>query len=468
MNINSQKALKSGGWYTASNFLLGSLTFITTPIFARLMAKSDFGAFQNYLSWLHIFEIVATFNLNTSLVSGKYDYGKTFDRFIFSILALGTLSICLWLFIVLIRVDNVEQWLGFGSKYLCWMFGYILFSFVIKTYQTREQLLYRYKTSVAMSLGVAISTVILSLTLLFLFSDKVLARIVGQALPVMIFGLALFVLLGCRGKRIDCSCWRYALPISLPYIPHLMSMTMLNSMDKVMISNICGAEYTALYALAYTCGRAGGVFLTSLNSAFSPWLADQIMEGNYSAIRRLSYRYVAVFVVLIFGGMLLGPEVLLILGGLSYMEAIYALLPVMLGCLFQFLYTMYVNIEQIKKQTKGMAIASVSAALLNYVLNWLCIPQFGYFAAAYTTLVGYLWLLLVHMYLVKRMGYGEVYDYKFIAMVIGGMMLLAIGVSFLYQVPLLRWGVIIVYGSFVIYGIWKIRRIIKIQSSDEL
>ena len=37
---NNKKALKSGVWYTASNFLDKSIGFITTPIFTRLLTKS--------------------------------------------------------------------------------------------------------------------------------------------------------------------------------------------------------------------------------------------------------------------------------------------------------------------------------------------------------------------------------------------------------------------------------------------
>lgn len=455
------KAIKSGGWYTASNFLLGALGFLTTPIFTRLMTKAEFGAFQNYLSWLYILEVVVTFNVNASLISGRFDYSKTFDRFIFSILTLGSFSCILWGLLLLIGADWIEPWLGFGREFLCWMFGYILFSTVISIYQTKERYVYQYKASVAVSLGIAVLTMLLSLVFLYTMEDKVLARVVGHALPTIAIGLALYVLLGRRDRNIDYSCWRYAISICLPYIPHLLSMTMLNSMDKIMIANICGAEFAALYALAYTCGRMGVVFLNSMNTAFGPWLADHLMAEDYSAIRHFSYRYISVFVALIFGVMLLGPEVLLILGGRPYMEAVHVLLPVMAGCLFQFLYTMFVNVEQITKQTKGMAIASVSAAVLNYILNWLCIPRFGYLAAAYTTLAGYLWLLLVHMFMVKRMGFSAVYDYRFIAGIVGGMMLIVSGVDFLYQMFSIRWCVILVYGCIMAYYLNKVWKALK-------
>ena len=79
--------------------------------------------------------------------------------------------------------------------------------------------------------------------------------------------------------------------------------------------------------------------------------------------------------------------------------------PVAMGCVCQFMYTLYVNIEQYKKKTVGMAIASVTAALINYALNALFIPKYGYIAAAYTTLFGYLVLFIIHMLIVKSLGF---------------------------------------------------------------
>ena len=84
--------------------------------------------------------------------------------------------------------------------------------------------------------------------------------------------------------------------------------------------------------------------------------------------------------------------------------------PVAAGCLLQFVYTIYVNVEQYEKKTIGMAMASAIAALVNYILNYVFIPIYGYIAAAYTTYVGYLILLIIHMGYVKKIGKWNVYN----------------------------------------------------------
>ena len=63
MNLTNGRVLKSGVWYTASNFLVKGIVFITTPIFTRLLTKTDFGLYNNYVSWLAIITIIVTTNI---------------------------------------------------------------------------------------------------------------------------------------------------------------------------------------------------------------------------------------------------------------------------------------------------------------------------------------------------------------------------------------------------------------------
>lgn len=133
------------------------------------------------------------------------------------------------------------------------------------------------------------------------------------------------------------------------------------------------------------------------------------------------------------------------MGGNQYLEAKYVMTPVAMGCVCQFLYTMYVNIEQYEKKTVGMAFASAGAALLNLALNAIFIPLFGYVAAAYTTLAGFLFLLIVHMLLVKKLGYSEVYDTKLVILTVLTMMLFTVGINFLYMNNVIRYAVILIY-----------------------
>lgn len=436
---NNSRALKSGIWYTASNFLVKSIGFITTPIFTRMLSKQEFGLYNNYISWLAIFTIIISLNIDSTLISAKYDYEDKFDEYILSSLSLSTLSVLVWLIIFGFFSDAFVEWLNMELKYIFAMLLYLLFLPSIHFFQSRERFNFEYKKSVAASIILSLGTASLSVILVKNLDNRLDGRILGAVLPTVLLGFGFYVFFIIKGKRIKISCWKYALPICIPYIPHLLSLSLLNSMDRVMITRWCGAEETAIYSLAYTCGSLVTLLMTSMNSAFAPWLGEKLAENRNDEISRFSKVYIGAFFVLAVGIMAVAPEVLLILGGQSYSEAKYVMTPIAMGCICQFLYTLFVNVEQFRKKTIGMAIASVIAASINYGLNVLLIPRVGYLAAAYTTLVGYLCLLLIHMFLVFRMGCKSVYDYKliFFTVVVGiGIM---IGMNFLYEINVVRY-----------------------------
>ena len=106
----------------------------------------------------------------------------------------------------------------------------------------------------------------------------------------------------------------------------------------------------------------------------------------------------------------------------EYWVAKWVIPPVALGTLAQYFYTNYVNVELFYKKTPIIAMSSILAAFVNYVLNLLMIPLFGYIAAAYTTLASYLALMLFHYFAVNRVLKEKVYSnmFMFAAMVICG------------------------------------------------
>ena len=447
---NNIKALKSGVWYTIASFATKSIGFITTPIFTRILTHEEFGLYNNYTSWLSILTIFVTLNLESTFISARYDYENRFDSYIFSSLVLSTLSAAFW-FILLNFGNFFERISGVDKKYINCMVVYLIFLPAINMFQARERYYFKYKMSVLISTVVSVGTALLSVVLVVFFENKLSGRILGSAIPTVFIGIIIYIYIWKQGKRVNLDDWKYALPICVPYIPHLLSLTILNSMDRIMITNICGSEENALYSLAYTCGSMITILIGSMNSAFAPWLGEMLSENKLKEIQVVSKKYISAFFYLAIGIMLFAPEILLLFGGKSYMEAIYVMTPVSMGCVCQFLYTLFVNVEQFKKKTIGMACASITAAVINFILNWIFIPKFGYLAAAYTTLVGYLCLLLIHMFLVKRIKLNNVYSYKFVReVVILGIAAMVI-ITLLYSHAILRYIVIGIYGgTFII------------------
>lgn len=443
--MNNGIALKSGIWYTVSSVLIKCIAFISTPLFTRFLTKQEYGEYNNFLSWQSVIVIFVTLNLEASLISAKFEYKENFEKYVFSILFLSTISTAVWLLLANVFMHSISPFMDLDPLYINLILIYSGVYATINIYQAYERYTYRYKNTVIVAISVSISTTLLGLILVCIMKDGFYGRVLGFVLPNIIIGIVLYVAIARAGKSIDYTVWGYALKVCLPYIPHLLSLTVLNSIDRVMINKICGPEHLALYSVAYTCGSMVTVLISSMNGAFSPWLGDQLYKKDFASIRNISKIYIASFCYLAVGIMLLAPEVLYIMGGKSYMEAVYIMPPIAMGCVCQFIYTMFVNVEQFEKKTVGMAVASMMAALINFVLNAIFIPLFGYTAAAYTTLAGFLFLLIIHMLLVKKCGYAHVYDYRFVEYATVIMMLITLGINVLYKYAYVRIFTIIIY-----------------------
>lgn len=417
VNDTSKTAVKSGIWYTISNFLLKSISLITIPIFTRILTKNEFGQFNNYISWLHIMTIFVTLNLSFSMITAKYDYKENLDKYTLSCFSLSGVSAMIWFVILNIFSTFFTNISNLSIYYINCMIVYLFFHSVILLFQMRTKFLFKYKTNIIINIVHSVGAAILAVCLVLIMKNKLQGRIIGAVIPTVIIGICLIIYILRKERKICIEHWKYALKVSIPYIPHSLSLILLSSLDKIMINNICGSDKTALYSLACSCTVAITLLSKSLNDAYAPWLGEKLKEKNIDNIRNFSKKYILIFFMIVYGMILIMPEILLALGGKEYMEAKFILLPIALGAIYQFLYTLFVNIEQLQKKTLSMSIATVVTAIINCISNFIFINKFGYIAAAYTTVASYMILLAIHMGIVYKMGYSRVYDYKFVLLI---------------------------------------------------
>ncbi len=291
--------------------------------------------------------------------------------------------------------------------------------------------------------------------------DQLLGRVIGTFIPIAIFCFVLYIWTIVRGKGVSMKYLKYALKVSFPMIWHSIAIHLLGIGDRLVIVRVLGEEKNALYSVAFTSAVIASALWNAMNSAWSPWSAERMNRGETDQMRKASRPYVLGFSVVIAIMLLVTPEILLIMGGRGYMEAVFVLPPVIVGCLCQFIYSLYVNAEfYLKKQTR-IAIATMIAAGLNLGLNILLIPRFGYVAAAYTTLFGYLFLLLFHFASLMTLKKKDWYDNKFNFIIVGVFLLLVPVFNWLYMHNTLRYilaGLTACAGVGVL--IWK-RRVVR-------
>lgn len=464
---NNVKALKSGIWYIFSTILVNGIGFFMTPIYSRILSKTEFGLFSDYTSVLAIATIIVTLKLDATLIAARYDFSGDFDSYIFSMVCLSVFFVIFWIVVCNVFSSFFVSILGIDSYYINVMLIYLATLPAVNLYLARERYFFEYKKSVQLSIILSLATALVSVFLVVIMEDKLRGRILGYSIPTIIIGTAIIIWLVHKGMKISYVYWKYALPVCIPFIPHSLSLIVLSSVDKIMVTRVCSPEENALYSLAFTCAMVITMLLSALNSAYGPWLGEKLHLKEYSLIKKVSKVYMLGFMGLSIGFILVAPEVIALLGGKAYSDGIAVFPPVAAGCILQFFYCLFVNVEQYEKKTVWMAVASASAAGLNFLLNSVLLPKYGYISAAYTTYIGYLWLLLAHMLIVYKYGYKDIYSYKLVALMIAVCTAIMPMATLLYNHSVLRYCLIGVYIIFFCLVINKYKKnILRLFNSN--
>lgn len=408
----SNSFVKIGMIYTLSNIVIKGMAFITTPIFTRLMSQEEYGSFSNISSWANIISIIATLCLYSSISRAKYDYDEDIKGYMSTITILGSVfTLIIWLLIEL-KIGFWERLFNMDRLYIRSIMIYSLFTPALQTLITKHRMYNEYKNVIALTWITLLVTTFGALGLTILMSNKLTGRVIGNYTIIAIVDVVFWLYIVIQGKTFSLKMCKYACALSLPLLVHELSGVLLNSSDRIIINQLCGARKAALYSIAYTIAMIITVVLSSLNQAWVPWFFDKMQKNDRESIRNVVPKYMAGFTVGCIGLMFIGPEMILIFGGENYLEAMYVIPPICLAIEIQFVYTLYVNIEFFEKKTTYISLATAGATVINIALNYYAIPRWGYIAAAYTTVIGYLFTFLFHYIVCKKIGYDNLFEKK--------------------------------------------------------
>lgn len=442
----SKQSLNAAVWYIISNFISKSLLYICTPLYTRLLTTAEYGQYSNFLSWQNILVTLLTFDLSAAIGIGYYDLenDREFDGFINTVTIFSYLIPGLFCMVIFIFHDYFSNIFLIGEEYLAILLIYITCNNTINIFQAEQRVRLKYKLSTVMTLGISILTVTSTLVFVSAFKNTLRGVLLGGTLVNIIVSFILSVRIWIRNRAIEWKYLKYALRVAVPLIPHVLAGAILGSSDKVMITKYCGEEMTALYSLAYTISMIITMVSSSINKAWSPWFFDRLKYNKKDQIKKVSNIIVLAVATLSFSTCLLAPEVLLIIGGKSYISSSVIMPPVINACFFNCVCTFYINIEFYNKKTVGISIATVISAGLNILLNYIFIRKFGYIAAAYTTLISSVISLLFHMYKVRKQGMWNIFDNRFFVVTLLICTILSEGMLTCYDKYFIRYGILMI------------------------
>lgn len=392
----------SKNYVTADLFTRG-LGIVTVPIFTRLLIPADYGVLAILASFTAIFSIIYGLGVRGSVVRYYYEGKNDFNKYlgtIISLLVLWSLFLSSMLFVF--------------SDYLLFFFqvplGIIYLGIGIVSFQVFFTLYQSFLQATKQSKKVAVLTIVERLfiiaiaivLILYLTDEKYYGKAFAIICVTFFVGMYSFI----KIYKMASICYkseyiRYALLYSIPVVFHLLSQYVLRSFDQVIINQLVGKAETGLYSLAYSIGAIQGMISHGMLRAWTPELYERLNKRSYDGINALASKFARLVYLTALTLILFARELVTVLADKKYHEALDIVPIVVISYVFFFLYTMYVNFAFYHKKTHLIAIITVIAGAINIGLNYWLIPIYGYQVAAWTTLLSYASLFIMHYFNVR-------------------------------------------------------------------
>ncbi len=110
------KPVKASLWFVISNVMLKGISFVTLPIFSRLLTTSEYGIVSVYTSWVSLVSIVTTLTVWGGVFNvGMVKHSDDRNTIISSFQGLASTITIIFLVISVIGFNYVSRLLGISE-----------------------------------------------------------------------------------------------------------------------------------------------------------------------------------------------------------------------------------------------------------------------------------------------------------------------------------------------------------------
>ena len=468
--------VKASFWYVICSVVQKGMSIITIPIFTRLLSTAEYGQVSVYTAWLGLFSIILSLNLPYgSFQTAMIKYEDRRDEYVSAIEGIFLTLAAAFMIIYFPFAGFFNGLLDMTTPIVLIMVFEVVASSCTQCWLSKQRFDFKYKSVIAVTL---ISTVLAqgaALAAVFLFNDKGTAKIMANAMVVVIFGFVIGGIFLIKGKKLfSKEFWKFAFGFNIPLLAYYLSQVIFNQSDKIMISKICGESDAGIYDIAYKLGTILTFIITAITSSYIPWFFRKLKQGKEAEDKKVSLLLSGIIALMLFLMIACAPEAIYFFGGEKYAAAVWAVPPVAASVLLLFYADIFDRVFFYFENKVYMTVAAVVAALVNIGLNFIFIPIYGFVAAAYTTLASYFILAVLDCafscaVLKKQKRSAKIYDIKGLVLLFVVFAALSAGSVALYDYVILRYAIVAVCLALMVIFRKKILGVLKdLKKTDDI
>lgn len=447
--------VKAAFWFIIMSLIQKAFSFITVPIFTRIMSVEQYGLYSTYLSWSSILMVFFTLNLETGAYSNVLGKEKDDNKKNKMTISYITLSFCITSIacvFILIFKESLSKFWGMPFLLILLMLVEVYATPAIRFWNLKQKFDYKYKLMVVYTLSTTFINVFAGIILVSNVGEiyQAEARLSVIAVVKLISAIVMYLYFVKKsGIFFSYQDWIETLKFQLPLIPYNLALIILFSSDRIMIQKIVSLSAAAIYSVAYSAGQLMTILNTCIIDAIRPWIYEKLNNKNYRDMDKIISVVIFILMICCFAFSIFAPEIIKIMASKDYYSAIYVIPPVAMSSLFTFIYQLFVIVETYFGESKKIMKWSIFSAIFNILLNFILIPKFGFVAAGYTTLMSYgLLCILYYKELIKIEKQNNIethlFNYNLIVVISIIGILSCLLISFLYSYIIVRYVILFI------------------------
>ena len=453
------------------------LTFLLTPIYSNYLTKTELGDITTFFSYIAFLNITFAIGMDSAFFRfySKDDFTHTKKVFSTSYYIIGSISIILstlifflsgWIAPTLSNLTNADKLVKLAA------FLPLLDSFLVipmaMLRMTRKAKRFAWSRF-------AMIIVAFSLNLIFVMYFRWGAEGVFWAqLLSSIFGLTLFLpdLLKFLTLKLDFSLAKQMIRFGFPTMPAALSGMVLQVADRPILKYMATTEQVAVYSVNYRLGIPMMLFVTIFEYAWKPFYLSRYEDADAKQLFSRVFTYfilVSAIIFLVVGFYIEFIVRMPFIGG-RFIQPDYwsglGIVPIILfGYILNGAFSNFSAGFHINKKTDYLPLAVGVAAIVNIAVNFITIPIWGIYGAAWATLFAYL-VSSTFLYYMSRKVYPIKYNWNKIILSVGIMFLIYFPVSILTTGLPLMYSFIIRTSGIILFVIML--AIFRFFSKDEI
>jgi len=403
------KNLVNTGIYMAGNFLSRAIAFFVLPVFTRYLTPTDYGILSYTGSVTSFLLIISTLSLNSFVLRHYFEIKSEIKkRELFGTVFLFLIIVNIFLLLteftilppLLKRFDIKVPFHPYFEIALAINFIDIIFVIPMAYLRvTKNAWGYFGLTS-----SKAVLSIILGLILVVGYKMGVMGRFYGSFYTNLVFFIICLVIMFKVSRfAFDLSTIKKGLRFSLPLVPSAIASIAIFSSDKIILERFVSLSKLGIYSVGLTIGTSMLIIVRSFYYAIEPEVYESFnKEGFEEKIVRLKRNFL--YVLLIIGCIIIvfSKEIVTIMASERFYES-YKIIPFFVtGSIFRGAEILVATTLFALNKTAYQPLITGAAVIFNISGNLILIPIMGIIGAALASVLSFLVLFMVSVYVTSR------------------------------------------------------------------